>query len=182
MTGPVRSRSCSIGLEQIEQLDPQPGEDAELRLEDERLGHAEGLRAAAGEAHGLLAGAEEEYAAEPGANVIAALADARAALAGMLDHDPALRELDRRLADLGYLASDLGADLSSYLTDIDLDPARLAWVQQRRSDLGALTRKYGESVDEVLAWGQQSAARLDLLLNADRHARRADRPAGHPAG
>ena len=165
-----RAREVEIlqmGLEQIEKLDPQPGEDAELRLEDERLSHAEGLRAAAGEARGLLAGAEEEYAAEPGANVIAALADARAALAGMLDHDPALREFDRRLADLGYLASDLGADLSSYLTDIDLDPARLAWVQQRRSDLGALMRKYGESVDEVLAWGQQSAARLDLLLNAD---------------
>lgn len=165
-----RAREVEIlqmGLEQIEELDPQPGEDAELRLEDERLSHAEGLRAAAGEARGLLAGAEDEYAAEPGANVIAALADARAAVAGMLDHDPALREFDRRLADLGYLASDLGADLSSYLTDIDLDPARLAWVQQRRSDLGALMRKYGDSVDEVLAWGQQSAARLDLLLNAD---------------
>ena len=49
----------------------------------------------------------------PAGNVIAALAAARAALAAMLEHDPALRELDRRLADLGYLAADLGADLSS---------------------------------------------------------------------
>ena len=156
-----------VGLEQLEALDPQSGEDAALRIEDERLSHAEGLRAGAEEARTLLAGAEEEYAAEPAGNVIAALAAARAALAAMLEHDPALRELDRRLADLGYLAADLGADLSSYLSDVEVDPVRLTWVQQRRADLGGLMRKYGDTVDDVLAWGREAAARLDTLLNAD---------------
>lgn len=156
-----------VGLEQIEALDPQPGEDADLRVEDERLTHAEGLRAGAETAHGLLAGAEEEYAAEPATNVIGAIADARSALGGLLEHDPALRELDRRLADLGYLAADLGADLSGYVSDIELDPARLAWVQQRRADLSGLMRKYGDTVDEVLEWARKGAARLDVLLNAE---------------
>lgn len=156
-----------VGLEQIEALDPQPGEDADLRVEDERLTHAEGLRAGAETAHGLLAGAEEEYAAEPAPNVIGAIADARSALGGLLEHDPALRELDRRLADLGYLAADLGADLSGYVSDIELDPARLAWVQQRRADLSGLMRKYGDTVDEVLEWARKGAARLDVLLNAE---------------
>ena len=72
----------------------------------------------------------------------------------MTGHDPALRELDRRLADVGYLVADLAADLGSYLADVDVDPARLAWVQQRRADLAALTRKYGETVDDVLDWGR----------------------------
>ncbi|TQJ51095.1 DNA repair protein RecN [Phycicoccus sp. SLBN-51] len=156
-----------VGLEQIEALDPQPGEDAELRVEDERLSHAEGLRTGAETARALLAGAEEEYAAEPAPSVIGAIADARSAVSGLLEHDPALRELDRRLAELGYLAADLGADLSSYVTDIELDPARLAWVQQRRADLSGLMRKYGDSVDEVLEWGRSAAARLDVLLNAE---------------
>ena len=156
-----------VGLEQIEALDPQPGEDADLRIEDERLTHAEGLRAGAETARALLAGAEEEYAAEPAPNVIGAIADARSALGGLLEHDPALRELDRRLADLGYLAADLGADLSGYVSDIELDPARLVWVQQRRADLSGLMRKYGDSVDEVLEWGRSAAARLDALLNAE---------------
>ena len=155
-----------LGLEQIEAVDPQPGEDADLRLEDERLSHAEGLRAAAGLAHALLAGAEE-YAGEPGGSAIEALAAARSAIAVEADHDPALRDLDRRLADLGYLAADLASDLSGYLTDVDVDPARLAAVQQRRADLTALMRKYGDTVDEVLAWGAQSAARLTALLGAD---------------
>jgi len=165
-----RAREVEIlqmGLEQIEALDPQPGEDDDLRVEDERLSHAEGLRAGAEAARTLIAGAEEEYAAEPAPNVIGAIADARGALSGMLEHDPALKELDRRLADLGYLAADLGADLSGYLSDIELDPGRLGWVQQRRADLGGLLRKYGDTVDEVLAWGKNAAARLDTLLNAD---------------
>ncbi len=154
------------GLEQLEAVDPQPGEDATLRVEDERLGHSEGLREAAETAHAHLAGADE-YAAEPVPSAVQGISAARAALAAEVEHDPALRELDRRLADLGYLAADLGADLSSYLTDIDVDPARMAWVQQRRADLGALTRRYGDTVDEVLAWGQSAAARLDVLLGSD---------------
>ena len=164
-----RAREVEIlqhGLAQLEQVDPQPAEDSDLRVEDERLSHAEGLRGAAELAHAHLAGASE-YAAEPAPNAVETLASARHALASEVDHDPALRELDRRLADLGYLASDLATDLSGYISDVEGDPARLAWVQQRRADLTGLTRKYGETVDDVLEWGRQAALRLDGLLGSD---------------
>jgi DNA repair protein RecN (Recombination protein N) len=164
-----RAREVEIlqhGLEQLEQVDPQPGEDAALRVEDERLSHAEGLRHASSEALVHLAG-DDEYAAEPPPNAMATIAAARQALAGEVDHDPALRELDRRLADVGYLLSDLASDLSGYRSDVDVDPGRLAFVQQRRADLTALTRKYGETVEDVLEWGRTAAARLDALLGSD---------------
>ena len=154
------------GLAQLEQVDPQPGEDADLRIEDERLSHAEGLRHAAALAHDHLVGAEE-YAGDQAPSVMGAVGAARQALAGEVDHDPALRELDRRLADVGYLVADLSADLSAYLIDVEVDPARLAWVQQRRADLTALTRKYGDTVDDVLEWGRQSALRLATLAGSD---------------
>ncbi|QGN57074.1 DNA repair protein RecN [Nostocoides sp. HKS02] len=154
------------GLDQLEQVDPQPGEDADLRVEDERLGHAEGLRGAAAAAHDHLAGSQE-YAGEPAPSAMDTLAAARQALAGEVDHDPALRELDRRLAEVGYLVADLATDLSAYLSDIEVDPARMAWVQQRRADLTALTRRYGETVDDVLEWGRLAAQRLDALLSSD---------------
>ena len=154
------------GLAQLEQLDPQPGEDADLRIEDERLSHAEGLRTASAQALVHLAG-DEEYAAEPVPNAMAVVAAARQALAGEVEHDPALRELDRRLAEVGYLVGDLAADLSSYVTDVDVDPGRLAFVQQRRADLTALTRKYGDTIDDVLEWGRTAARRLDTLLGSD---------------
>ena len=157
-----RAREIEVlqhGLEQLEQVDPQSGEDADLRVEDERLAHAEGLRRAASLAHDHLAG-EEEYAAEPAPSAVERIAAARQALTGEVEHDPALRELDRRLADLA-------ADLSGYLTDVEVDPARMAWVQQRRADLTALTRKYGETIDDVLEWGRTSAQRLDTLMGSD---------------
>ncbi len=164
-----RAREVEVlqhGLEQLEQLDPRPGEDAELRVEDERLGHAEGLRIAAALAHDHLGGAQE-YAADPSPSAVETIAAARQALAAEVQHDPALRELDRRLADVGYLVADLAADLSSYLTDVDVDPARMAWVQQRRADLTTLTRKYGETVEDALEWGRTAAQRLDQLLGSD---------------
>lgn len=156
-----------MGLEQIEALDPQPGEDDHLRLEDERLGHAEELRLAAESAHARLTGYDETYAGDAPPSVIEALAAARSGLSAVLERDPEIRELERRVAELGYLATDLASDLSSYASGIELDPERLSWVQQRRADLGVLLRKYGESTQDVLDWSRDAAVRLEELLGAD---------------
>jgi DNA repair protein RecN (Recombination protein N) len=164
-----RAREIDVlqaGLDRIEVLDPEPGEDIALRAEDERLSHAESLRLAAARAHAYLVG-EEGYASDPSVPVVDALSRARSALAPVSDHDTALRELEGRVAELAYLAADVAADLASYLTDVDLDPARLAEVQQRRADLAGLTRRYGDTVDDVLAWGKEAAATLTELLTAD---------------
>ena len=55
------------------------------------------------------------------------------------------------------MLSDLAADVASYASGLETDPARLAAVSERRAALAALTRKYGETIDEVLAWQQRSA-------------------------
>ena len=73
-------------------------------------------------------------------------------LDGVREHDPAAGELADRLAELTYLLSDVAADVASYASGLETDPARLAAVSERRAALTALTRKYGETVDEVLAW------------------------------
>jgi DNA repair protein RecN (Recombination protein N) len=154
------------GLERIEALDPQPGEDEALRREDERLGHAEELRAGSGEAHLLLVGDDETSGASDG-GVLGRVAQARQALAAVSSSDPALAALGERLTEIGYLVSELAADLSGYLADLEADPARLAWVQQRRADLAGLTRLYGESASEVLAWAAAAAQRHAALAGAE---------------
>jgi DNA repair protein RecN (Recombination protein N) len=157
--------SLTASLEEIEAVDPQPGEDAELRVEDERLAHADTLRLAAGQALSDLSG--DEYAAEPAPNVRDLIGAARSALTPATGHDERLRLLDERLHEVSTLVTDLAADLTAYLDDVELDPERLQFVQERRAALSVLTRKYGETVDEVLAWAQRSAARLDELVTAD---------------
>lgn len=156
--------ALTASLEEIEAVDPQPGEDVLLRAEDERLAHADTLRLAAAEALSDLSG--DEYAAEPAPNVRDLVGAARAALSHATAHDDRLRLLDERLDEVGTLVTDLAADLTSYLDDVELDPERLQFVQERRAALGVLTRKYGETVDEVLSWAQRSAGRLDELVTA----------------
>ena len=176
-----RAREVDVlrtGLEEIEAVDPLPGEDIDLRAEDGRLAHTDGLRASAGQAHALLTGdPESTYFGDDGSgggrpdgansDVAGQLGSARAALAPMTGHDQALADLDRRIQELGYLTADLGTDLASYLAGVDVDPARLAWVQNRRSDLARLQRKYGDTADEILLWAKESAARLTELEGAD---------------
>ena len=157
--------SLTASLEEIEAIDPQPGEDVALRAEDERLAHADTLRLAASQALSNLTG--DEYAGEPVSSARDLIGSARAALAPGAVHDHALRELDERLHEVGTLVGDLAADLAVYLDDVELDPQRLDYVQERRSTLAGLTRKYGETVDEVLEWSGRAAARLDELVRAD---------------
>ncbi len=99
----------------------------------------------------------------------------------MREHDREVAGLADRLAEVSYLLSDVAADVSSYASGLDTDPARLAAVSERRSALVALTRSYGSTVDEVLTWSQQAAARLLDLDGTDERieelAARSRRPA-----
>lgn len=147
-----------LGLAEIERVDPQPGEDLDLGVEAERLGHAEDLRAAAAGAHVALVG--DEDAAEPGASATVLVEEARRQLEHAGDHDAALAALATRAAEAGYLLADVAAELSAYVQDLQADPARLDAVQRRRAELTGLTRRYGEDVAAVLAWAQDAAQRL----------------------
>lgn len=61
----------------------------------------------------------------------------------------------------------MAGELAGYAGDLDADPLRLAAVEERRAALTALTRKYGDDVNAVLAWAERSAARLTELDGDD---------------
>ena len=155
------------GLGEVEAVDPKPGEDAALREESERLDHAEELRVAAFTAHQALAGDPVAETAVEGADVVALLAGARRALAAGADHDPQLAEAASRAEELAALAGELATDLASYAESVEADPARLAAVHERRAALAGLTRKYGETVDDVLRWAEEARARLESLDSSE---------------
>ncbi len=159
-----RAREADLlrfGLDEIAAVEPLPGEDAHLAAEEARLGFADTLRAAAERAREALS----SEAGDPDA--LAAAAEARTSLESVRDHDTEAGELADRLAELTYLLSDLAADVASYAAGLETDPARLASVSERRASLTALTRKYGDTIAEVLAWSEQSAARLLDLDDTD---------------
>lgn len=153
-------------LEQLEALDPKPGEDQALAEEASRLENLDLLRSGAAEAASAISGDELN---DDVANVIALVSVARRALENAADHDPRLAALMPRLNEVAALTSDLAMELTDYLADLDADPDRLAWVHERREQLrrgcleiGGLGQVFA-NVDELLAFGQQAAARLAQL-------------------
>jgi DNA repair protein RecN (Recombination protein N) len=157
-----------LGLAEIERVDPQPGEDVELRAEAQRLAHAEELRSAAQVAQLAFAGDPDDPGGSA-ADVTAMLSEARRALEAVRHHDEHLAGLADRVGELAYLVADVAADCASYASGVESDPVRLAAVEDRRAVLKNLTRAYGEDVDAVLQWAKNSAERLaDLDSDDDR--------------
>ncbi len=159
-----RAREADLlrfGLEEVERVSPAPGEDVELAAEESRLGFADTLRTAAEQARAALS------SDDGGPDALGSVAAARRLLEGVQEHDPQAEELAGRLAELSYLLSDLAADVSSYASGLDTDPVRLAAVSERRAALSGLLRKYGASIDEVLAWAATNAGRLLELDDTD---------------
>ena len=153
-----------FGLAEVERVGPAPGEDGELSAEESRLSHADALRVAATAAHEALLGDPDRG---EGVDAAGLLGQARRALEPVRRHDEELHALADRLGEVSYLLNDVAADLASYAAAVDTDPGRLAAVQERRAALAGLTRKYGGSADEVLAWAQRAAERLSRLEGDD---------------
>jgi DNA repair protein RecN (Recombination protein N) len=161
----TRAREIDLlrfGLEEIEKIAPEPGEDVALAEETQRLQSADDLRASAAAAMVALAGAEDESG-----GALTSIAMARKSVDQLASQDGSADELARRVAEVGYLLVDLAGDLASYLDALEVQPGRLEWIAERRSNLAVLTRKYGTSCDEVLAWAAESAGRLAGLESSD---------------
>lgn len=152
-------------LAEIEQVDPQPGEDVELDERAERLGNLEELRLAAASARELISAEEADDAPD----AVAAVEGARRALERVVEHDATLAPVVDALANISFLVADAAAELSSYLAGLDADGAReLELVQERRAVLNGLIRKHG-SLEAVIAFAADGGLRLlDIDEDSDR--------------
>lgn len=151
-------------LERIDAAEVEPGQQAALREESERLSNVEELRIAAATAHEALSGDFESGV--PG--IAELLEAARSALDSARDFDPQLGQWADQLAEAGHVLSDLGVELSSYGTNLEADPARLEDVHARRALLAELSRDYaGEGAKDpdaaVLAYAERARTRLAEL-------------------
>lgn len=149
-----------MGLEEIDALAPQAGEEAELDALIRRLTDSEELREVAGSAHEALTGDGEST--EP---MVGVLDQLRQRLAGTDDPalDPIATSIGQAVAALGDAATELGL----YLAELPEDAADLDSAQERRHDLRALTRKYGTDVDDVISWAEKARHRLTEVDTSD---------------
>ncbi|WP_297742101.1 DNA repair protein RecN [uncultured Tessaracoccus sp.] len=152
------------GLEEIGAANPVAGEDAALEAEQAKLQDLDALRQLAQRASLALSGDEQDFDAP---SAVGLLGQGRKALRELAAHDAAASSLHSRAEEAQVLLDDLAANLATYLTDLVDDPLRLEAVAERRAVLAGLTRKYGTTIDEVLAWADNSAQRLHTLDGSD---------------
>lgn len=166
----LEAEQLQQALERIDEVAPQPGEDEELKAEAMTLENVEELREAARVAQTALSGpdAAESVGDEP--NAVALVETAAQALAAVADQDRELASVHEQIGSVSSLLNDAASQLGVHAASLDESgPERLAEVHQRRAELDRLTRLYGPDVDAVLAWAEESRARLAVLhSDADR--------------
>jgi len=134
------------------------GEDAKLEDEARVLENADELRTLAANLNELLAGDE--------ASVMTQLSAAGRPLTAIERIDPAAARM-QELFDAGFYAlQELSRSVEDYAGSVDLDPARLDEVRQRRDRLFGLLKKYGPALENVIEAGRSARAELDLIDTA----------------
>jgi DNA repair protein RecN (Recombination protein N) len=168
-------------VQEIEAAQLQADEEEELEAERNRLVNAERLTQ-------LSAAAFEGLNGEAGGGLEAIQASATAVdeLAAI---DPGVAELAQRLQAARYEVEDIAQELRRYRDGVEYDPRRLDAIEERIDTLSRLKRKYGATVPEVVAFGEQARAEIENVENLDerlasleRQVGEAERRAGELAG
>ncbi|HEY4226051.1 MAG TPA: DNA repair protein RecN [Pseudolysinimonas sp.] len=155
-----------LAMDEIETAAPQRGEDDELAERAERLTNLEDLRLAAVEAQEAVSA----QFADDASDALGRVDGARRSLDRVASHDPALAPIVESLANASFALTEISGQLASYLSSLDADGGReLEVIQERRSALSALARRYGPSLDEVIDYLESGSSRLvELDSDADR--------------
>jgi DNA repair protein RecN (Recombination protein N) len=137
----------------------QPGEDEQVEAEFQRASNAAKLLQLSQSVLELLSESDASLLTQSGA-VGRVLAELQRVDAGAA----ALAELHAQATDT---LRELQAAVSHYADRVEVDPARLAEIEERLNLLHALKRKYGGSLAEVIAFGGEAKARLQALESRD---------------
>lgn len=156
-----RSDLLSYQLQEIDAAALKPGEEAELRQERERLANAENLASLAQQSLTLL---DEGTPEAPSiSDLVGQVVQAVTSLARIDSSQNGLLEQAETIAEL---SSELALDLRSYLEGIEFNPRRLEEVEDRLDLIHKLQRKYGGSVEAVLAFAEKARQELETIAHA----------------
>ena len=159
------AQELRIELSELDQANPQPGEDQELAAIAERLNNSEAIRSAAAGAHEALSSESVGDVQD----VLGLLSQARKSLESGSQFDARMEPLVAQLKELGIQAREAAGQIASLLASLEVDGERsLDEVQARRSVLIGLMRRFGPSLDEVITYREKASLRLlDLDSSED---------------
>ena len=140
----------------------EPGEDEALEGERRRLSNAEQLTRLAENARSYLDQGSDEQA-----GAMDLLSDVAGKLARLVTIDPDASDMLDVAEALNDQLSDLARSLEAYVEGIEFNPERLAEVEERLNLIFNLRRKYGDTLPDIISFGERALAELDRLTNAE---------------
>lgn len=147
-----------FALDEIDAVDPQPGEDDALVADILRLSELDTLREAAATARAALSADDPDAF---GTTATDGLGRARAALESA--DDATLRALAAQIGEALTVVADAAHELGGFLDELPVDASALESKLARQAQLRTLTRKYAADIDGVLRWARESRERLAQL-------------------
>ncbi|HCR72443.1 MAG TPA: DNA repair protein RecN [Anaerolineae bacterium] len=156
-----RIEMLTYQAEEIESAKLKAGEEDELKKERDRLANAESLAKNAQEAIAIL---EEGSPETPAATDL--IGQAVQALGALAKIDETQNELANQAEGALDAISDIIHNLRNYLDEIEFNPKRLDDVEERLDLIHSLTRKYGGSIPNVIAYGEDARKQLETITGA----------------
>lgn len=154
----------SYQVQEIEEAGLTAGEEQTLEARRKVLANASTIRDRVAKAHALLSGDDDT----PGA--VDLLGEASNAMDTAAQLDESLSGVSGTLMDLYYSAKDAAAELIDRLDAYDTNDAELDEIEQRLDLLYRLKRKYGDTVEDIIAFGQKAREELEQIqFSEQRH-------------
>ena len=147
-------------VQEIEDAGLTAGEEQTLENRRKVLSNASAIRDRLAQSYALLSGSDDA------AGAVDLLGETSNAVDAAAQLDPALTAAAGQLLDLYYNAKDVAADLIGRLDAYDTNDAELDEVEQRLDLLYRLKRKYGNTVEDVIAFGQKAREDLDSIQHS----------------
>ena len=147
-------------VQEIEDAGLTAGEEQTLENRRKVLSNASAIRDRLAQSYALLSGSDDA------AGAVDLLGETSNAVDAAAQLDPALTAAAGQLLDLYYNAKDVAADLIGRLDAYDTNDAELDEVEQRLDLLYRLKRKYGSTVEDVIAFGQKAREELDNIQHS----------------
>jgi DNA repair protein RecN (Recombination protein N) len=147
---------------EISEANLKIGEEEALKQERELLGNAELRANLADHAYRALYGVGED---DKGAMDL--LNEALQAITGLEKYDASVRALREEAESASAQADDLARALRAYRDGVEHDPARLAQIDERLDLIFRLKRKYGDTIEEILKYGENAAAELATISHSE---------------
>ena len=144
----------TFSIREIESAELKPGEEEELKNESNLLANAEKLFLEINEAASMI---------NSDSGVLRNLKKAESSLSKISDLDTNITSILDSIRESLYSLEDVSASLRDYRENVNFSPERINEVEERLNLIQVLKKKYGDSIDEILAYADKARIELETI-------------------